>query len=88
MATSGRCAPCSHEVRIQKQPARGYTALMAAVTSGNRAVVELLLTRGADPMATADGKTARDMAADRDDGAILAVLDSRQGACPGKAKPQ
>jgi adenosylhomocysteine nucleosidase len=63
-----------HGAAVDARQHGGFTPLHAAAQHGDTALVQLLLEHGANPaLATDDGRTARDYAAD--DAAVLALLD-------------
>jgi uncharacterized protein len=56
----------------------GFTALLDAAQNGDRGIVELLLTAGADPgMATEAGKSARDLALEQGHQDVADLLEER-----------
>lgn len=56
----------------------GYTALHGAANGGHRDIAEMLIEAGADRSATTDdGRTARDLAADRNHDEIVALIDEQ-----------
>jgi ankyrin repeat protein len=61
------------------EPTNKDTALMMAAAAGHTAAVEALLAGGADTKAKdIDGDTALDLARDRKQAAVVAILESRK----------
>ena len=61
---------------VDKPSSVGYTPLMAAVMRRNAGMLQLLLSRGADPNASGpDGVTALALARERKDGAAASLLE-------------
>lgn len=64
-----------HGAQVEATDHRGFTPLHRAAEMGHRAIVGLLLERGATVNVEAEGNTPRSLAEQRNETAILALLD-------------
>ncbi len=76
----------ANKAAVDAVDSAGWTALMYAAVNGSKGIVEDLLAAGADPrLRESLGKTAEELAAQKANAAVMAVLRQRRESDDGRA---